>query len=228
MHFHYTVPIAIDGLGHITVISAREILQLTVGKVESLPIFPLRSEMEEEPFRGLRRVTDRALEILEMELSLGQPTMPFFIVALEADPHTLLLREFLEGGSGMRVMAFKAEPLADRGVFALVILSYDLFMALRTINHTQPLGMGKIFDIVMAIDTTQIMVDRRTKLFIVHIEGKLAFVNLLFLRGWDDHLEPFFPAHLEDIAGSMAFETCLILYGKSDIHPQEEGIKDQQ
>jgi hypothetical protein len=200
---------------------------LTVGKAESLPIFVLRREMEEESFRGLRRVTDRALEILEVELSLGQPTMTVFLVALEADSYTLLLREFPEGGSGMRVMTLEAETLAYLSMFALVILSYDLFMALRTINHTQPLTMGNILDIVMAIDTVQITVDRRTKLFIVHIKGKCAFVHLLFLRGRDDHLEPFFPAHLEDIGGPMAFETFLILEGKSLLSPCREGKRHQ-
>jgi hypothetical protein len=42
--------------------------------------------MEKEPFRGLRRVAYRALKILEVELSLGQPAMSIFPVALEADP----------------------------------------------------------------------------------------------------------------------------------------------
>jgi hypothetical protein len=86
--------------------------------------------MEEDPLHGLRRMTDRALEILEVERSLGQPTMTAFLVALEADSYTLLLREFPEGGSGMRVMALEAETLADPGVFAFVILTDYLFMAL--------------------------------------------------------------------------------------------------
>jgi hypothetical protein len=75
--------------------------------------------------------------------------------------------------------------------------------------------MGNIFNIAMAIDTTEIAVDRRTKRVIVNKKGKLAFVHLLFLRGWNDHLNPLFPAHIEDIARTMAFKTCIILERKS-------------
>ena len=88
--------------------------------------------------------------------------------------------------------------------------------------------MGNIFDIVMAIDTAQITMDRRMKLFIVHIKGKFAFVHLLFLRGRDDHLEPLFIAHVEDITGSMTLETCLILERKSHLSPRTDGKRHQQ
>jgi hypothetical protein len=128
----------------------------------------------------------------------------------------------------MGVMTLKAEPLADFGVFALVILADNLFMALSTINHTQPLRMRNIINIVMTINAVQITVDRGAKCFIVHIEGKLPFVHLLFFRCGDDHLEPFFPAHLKDIAGSMTFETRLILESKSRPWPRTEGKWYQQ
>ena len=82
----------------------------------------------------------------------------------------------------MGVVALKAEPMADCGVFAFVILTDNLFMTLSTINHPQALGMGNIFNIVMAIDTAQITVDRRKKLFMIYKECKLAFVHLLLFR----------------------------------------------
>jgi hypothetical protein len=65
--------------------------------------------------------------------------MTIFPMALGANPHTLLLGKCPKGGSGMGVVAFKAETLADFGVLAFVILIDNLFMALSTINHAEPL-----------------------------------------------------------------------------------------
>jgi hypothetical protein len=173
-------------------------------------------------------VADRALEVLEVELLLGQPLMPILRVALKADSYPFLLGEIPEGGSSMGVMALIAEPVADLGVLALVILAYDLFMTLRAVDHAHPLGMGKSLDIGMAINTLQVTVDRGTKPLIIHIEGKFPLSHLLFPGGRDDHLEPLFLVHLEDIAGPMTFETCLIPYGKSHPCPHEKGKKYQQ
>jgi hypothetical protein len=184
--------------------------------------------MEEESLRGFGRVADRALEILEVECSLGQPLMSVLRVALKADSYSRLLGEVREGSSSMGVVTLEAEPVADLGVLTLFILSYDLFMALSTINHTQPLTMGNILDIIMAIDTAQITMDRGTKPVIIYIEANLPFSHLLFFRGRNNHLEPFFPAHLEDITGSVAFKTCLILKRKSHLSPRTKGKRHQR
>jgi hypothetical protein len=114
----------------------------------------------------------------------------------------------------MGVVALKTEAVANRGVFALCVSSYYGLMALGTIDHVQSLLMRDILYIGMAINAIQITVDRRIKLFIIYIEGKLAFVNLFFLRGRDDHLKPLFWIHLEDIAGPMAPQTHLVLEGE--------------
>src|SRR4030042_5460968 len=127
-------------------------------------------------------MTDRALEMLEVELPLGQPPMAILLVALETDPHPLLLREFLKGGSGMGVVALEAEPLAYLGVLVLFILVYNLVMALGTADHAQPLGMGEVLDIGMAINTIELMVDRGAKLLVIHIEDNTTLPHLLFPR----------------------------------------------
>jgi len=222
MHFHDTVPIAIDGLGHIAVISTSETLQFAIVKAEPLSILPLGGEMEEESFYGFRRVTDRALEVLEMELLLGQPSMPIFVVTLQADSHSLFLGELSERGGSMGVVALEAEPVTNLGVFALVIVVYNLFMALSTVDGAQSLWMGDILNIGMAIDTLQFTVDRGTKLSIIHKESKLPLSDLLFFRGRNYHLEPFFFAQGENIRGPMAFETCFIIEGKSHASPHKK------
>jgi hypothetical protein len=154
--------------------------------------------------------------------------MSILIVAWETDVHPLLLGEFPERGGSMGIMALKAEPLADFGVLALIILSYNLVMALCTVNHAQLLLMGNILDIGVTIDTIQITVDCSTKFLIIYIEGKLPLSHRLFRGGRNDNIEPLFRAHLEDIAASMAFETCLILYSKRQLRPETGGTKNQQ
>ena len=167
-------------------------------------------------------MTDRTLEVLEVELLLGQPLMPILCVALKADSYPFLLGKLLEGSSCMGVMAFEAEPVADLGVFALVILGDDLFMALRTVDHAHSLGMGKSRDISMTINALQLSVDRGTKPFDIHIERQLPLFYLLFAGARDNHRAPFFPALREDIPVSVAFEACLISYRKGHPCPYEE------
>jgi hypothetical protein len=127
----------------------------------------------------------------------------------------------------MGVMAFEAESVADLGVFALVILGDDLFMALRTVDHAHSLRMGKGPDISMTINALQLSVDRGTKLFNIHIERKLSFFHLLFAGARNNHLEPLFPAHREDIPVSVTFETCLISEGKGRPCPRKNKEKYQ-
>jgi hypothetical protein len=184
--------------------------------------------VKNEPFHGLRRVTDGALEILEVQILLGQPPMSILLVALEANPYTLLLGEFFEGGRSMRVVTLEAEPVAHPGVLALFILAYDLFMALCTVDQAQPLGMRKRPDIVMAIYALQITVDGGTKPIVIHIECKFPLSHLLLAWGRNDHLELLFPAHLEDILSPVTFEARPVLYGKGHPGPCKEGKKCHQ
>jgi hypothetical protein len=104
-------------------------------------------------------------------------------------------------------------------MLAFFILADYLFMALGTIDEAESLGMGKRPDIVVAIDTLQPLVNGGTKLLIIHVEGKLPLLYLLLARGRNDHLEPLFPALLEDCPSPVTFETCLILYGKGHAGP---------
>lgn len=123
----------------------------------------------------------------------------------------------------MGVVALKAKPATNLGMLTLVIVFHNLFMALSTVYQAQPLGMGEILNISMAIDAIQLSVNRNTKFLIIYIEGKLSFSHLLFFGGRNDHLKPLFPVHLEDIAGPMTFETHLIVHGKRHPCPREEG-----
>jgi hypothetical protein len=116
-------------------------------------------------------VTDSALEVLKVQLPLGKPPVTILLVTLQTYSYPLLLGEPSEGGSGMGVVAFKAEPVADRRVLAFLILAENLFMALSTVDHPQPLEMGQIFNIGMTIDATQLTVDRGMKLVIIDKEG---------------------------------------------------------
>jgi hypothetical protein len=215
----------INGLGNIAIISAGKIFQLGIRQIEPLAILAHCGEIEEDPFHGFGRMADRALEILEMELLLGQPLMPVLRVALKADSYSLLLGELLEGGSSMGIMAFEAEPVADLGMFALAILADDFFMALRTVDHAGPLRMGKCLDISMTINALQLSVDRGTKPLNVHIECKLPLFYLLFAGSRSDHLEPLFSAHLEYVTVSVTFETCLVTYRKGHPRPCKERKK---
>jgi hypothetical protein len=149
-----------------------------------------------------------------MLLPLGKPPMTILLVTLETDPYPLLLGEILKRGSGMGVMALEAEPMADLGVLVLFILLYDLFMALGAVDDPHPLRMGEALNIGMAIGTVELMVDRGSKLIIIHIEANPAFPHLLLPRGRNNQPEPLFIVHLEDIGASMAFETRLVLYRK--------------
>ena len=87
--------------------------------------------------------------------------------------------------------------------------------------------MGKGLAISMTINALQLPVDRGTKLLNIHIERQLPLFYLLFAGAGNDHLEPLFPAHREDIPVSVTFETCLIPKGKSHPCPRKNREKYQ-
>jgi hypothetical protein len=161
-------------------------------------------------------MTGAAFETAKMEFTFGEPLVADFFVALKAYIRPLCHRKVFVGLGVMRVVTIIAKGQAYFRMVASRILVSRCPMAPTAIDRTQPLGVGDLTDIGMAVCAEQLSVDRRCKFFVVEKKTEFSFCRGLLLFGRHDHAGPFILRHFQDILGAVAVEALFVFDSMAD------------